>query len=311
MISPPRSRTACATNFQAFTLLEILVAMTVLAVIVVLMAQVFAGVSSNASMSSMRLQENSDVRNAMDRVAFDLEAMVRGGNTVPVFNSNANGGGDGNDAIAFLSNVRAMSGTTYSRLAEIGYFIAPASSDTTLLPAEAALLGTQPVLMRANTPVEWTTDLSPFSANQASTGTVTSTVKNYQVLNPDIFRIEVYFQLVDGTLVSIPKSVPTANGTATVPDWSIVQSIHIAFAVLDQKTRTKMSAAQLQFLCGDPVARIPSFLKDYVASSYTAASSTTPVTIWMSQITTTPLPSQITPPVVAALHFYERSYDLH
>ena len=226
--SPPSlPRSNCALRAAAFTLVELLVAVTVLALIVVLFAQVIAGTSASIQGSSNGMSLDQAGAIALDKIGNTLRSMVTTGSGTLVVIKNAGGTtGNASDGLAMIANqrVRNRSGGTYPninvtastniRMGAFGYCVvntitsnsasAPVlnwgdgtiyfppptgtASSTSDVPGDPSL-----ALQNAATDV----------ANEIAGSTSAATpMLQFSPLNPSILRFEVCCLLSDGTIAS-------------------------------------------------------------------------------------------------------------
>lgn len=209
-------RDACSVE-GGFTLIEILVASAVLALLVALLASTFSHFAEVTSTSGKRLETSNQIRTIFDRMAFDLRSSIRNAGLSISFlkNKQATGGtATVNDAICFLVDARTTS--PQSRFARVGYEV----SDETFSPE-----GTPPTsLMRCVEPFYWTDN----AANTALTSNA-----DRQIFGRGVFRFELSFIRTDGGIVADPP----ANS-------SEISAVVCTTASLDESTFAKLTTGQ-------------------------------------------------------------------
>lgn len=207
----------------AFTLIEILVASAVLALLVALLATSFSRFVGVTSTSGKRLGVSNQTRSVFDRMAFDLKSSIRNSGMEITFlkNKQATGGtGTLNDSMTFLVNARTPSAS--SRFARVGYEVDDEAS---------SLNGTSPTsLMRCVEPFLWTDSIaSPSPTSNAEK----------QVFGRGVFRFELSFLKTDGTIVSDP---PVKQSDISAVICSTASLDESSFAKLSFSERTLLAS---------------------------------------------------------------------
>ena len=198
---------------SAFSLIEMLVAMAVLSLLVVLLAQVISMSSDSITLNSRRMDSVNGARFVLDQIGEDLTARVRRSDVSHDFKKSAN-----NDEIAFYSEVPAHGGER--KIAVVRYLV---KEDAT---------SKLPYLHRAAVGTTWTQDYPlAFLPNALPS------VKNsdFDILNESVLRFEFCYLKNDGLLSNIAKD-----------DLSDVTGIVVGVALLDKASRTLLSDAQIK-----------------------------------------------------------------
>lgn len=205
---------------RGFSIVEILVACGVLAILVTILASAFSGFASLASSSGGRLEVNNQVRAAFDRLAFDLGSRIWNDDVQLDFRKNATisgGGVSNNDSLVLL--VDARSTEVASRFARIGYEIGRETDAASGIAGDG--------LLRRVEPFWWSDDLLNASLTSAAVR---------QLLGGGIFRMEISFLKRDGTVVASP------------PPQDDISAVIVSTAALDERTLSKLSVDQLSSL---------------------------------------------------------------
>lgn len=220
-VSPPRRLRA------GFTLVELLVAMAVLALILVLVGQIISHTSSTIGSSTRNISVDQMAGTVLDRIGAELSAMVTKGPATLIAIKNTSG----SDGLAFVSNGRGEDlgyATNSIRLSVWGCGVAPQSdyvasgSTSTALPmvclGSGALLfnGTNGSWEQATTNMLISNTVLQAAANDVSnwmsaTAPVTTAGAGLgapEPLNLGTFRLEVCFLRSDGQLIN-------GSGTST------------------------------------------------------------------------------------------------
>jgi hypothetical protein len=246
----------------AFTLAELLVTVSVLALLVLLFTQLLNSAATITTLGHKQMDADSQARQLLDRMAIDFAQMVKR-NDVDLFAKgtaapNSVGGAmAGNDRIAFYSTVPGYYPSTGSQspVSLVAYRINSLSGATAFNKMER--LGKGLVWNAVSTtdiPVVFlplTIGPSVTSVTGTWPAAVSSTVPHtaYEVIGPQVFRFEYCYLLTDGSRSILPGNI---SGMA-----AIVADI----AVIDPKSRVLVTDAQLARLNG--ADGLPPVLVDY------------------------------------------------
>ena len=273
---------------RGFTLVELLVAMAVLSLLVVMLAQVVVLTSHVISINARKLDAASQARLVFDRLAIDFGAMPTRPDLGMVFTKTA-----GNDSFQFYSEVDGYSGAR--QIAAVGYRIQQSTSGR-LYQLERGAVGT-----------DWgpAVTSNPFVQFLPSTqASATNSDPNYDVLASGVFRLEFGFLLTTGQFYSPPNSASPCvvycnnltgaafyNGS---PINSHVAAVVVALGVLDANNLKIISSSQL----GQLATALPD-----------NTSGDDPVIDW-SQAMAKPTfaPAGVPSPVIQNVRLYERTF---
>lgn len=224
-------------NGRGFTILEMLVAVAVLAVVVVIAFQVI-GMSWRMVMSdNKRIDALTQARQALDRFGLDWNARVTRDDVGVNFLSQA-----GNDQISFVSHMPAPSGDR--AMAVVDYQVNSADNGSDTFRLERGALG-----------FNWNGASPTFSFPMNTLPTLQSTDR--QSLSPGVFRLK-FALLTRESATSAPALV---NGSITT--LTNVAAVVVAVGVIDERSRKLLSADQLRQLATalpDPPASNPDAL---------------------------------------------------
>jgi prepilin-type N-terminal cleavage/methylation domain-containing protein len=257
--SPSRPSPLCSSRplrAAGFTLVELLVAMTVLVLIVVLFAQVIASTSASIVGSSNGMDMDQAASIALDRIGNTIRNMVTSGSgTLVVIKNLGNSGSTiASDGLVMLANQRVrnrptngLNGSTYYdvnvttptnvRMGAFGYLVMNtlvSGSSSTTAPmlnwgdgtiAYAMQSGTPPPspapiqYMQANPAQALLSAAMDISNQMASSALITPTMLQFSPVSPTILRFEVCCLLSDGTIAS---GIQGSNGKplALLNGWS-------------------------------------------------------------------------------------------
>jgi prepilin-type N-terminal cleavage/methylation domain-containing protein len=271
---------------RAFTLVELLAALAVFALIMVLFSQTTAFVALAVTGSENQVDATEADRSALDALEHDLaSAVTQQGLTVDLSQD-----GQNNAQLAFLTQCRGPSSTS--------------SSDFRLMAVAYLLRGNQ--LIRQVTPVLWSdTNLEGIVVGNASSSTYSPSTTS-SVLSNQMLRLEAVVQLDDSSIATYSSSAtwlsPVAGSTfaglvlSTAPVGASatprVRSLIVAVASVDQQ-----------------LMRLPAVSTIGSKLGSTSASFPTPLDYWDSQIAGGAL-AGFPKPAVAGLEFYQRVCQL-
>lgn len=323
---------------NAFTLVELLISMTILVVLIGLVAKLVSGTAAVIKASNSRIDTASLARIVLDRFDDDFSSVLLSNGTTALYYSETGNGG--NSAIAFVSGSRARGPTTSfppwttdTRGAFVGYRVRPVAQYVggsspsipslnrgdgrfTISTADIGNYATQNLwdafgTSNARLPNDLT--LIPPANDQR--------VLNWQIIANTIFRMHISFVLNDGRIVQTPPGyrnfysnggmgssgcIPIAFSRETSNDLNktYVKGIIVGLAVLDEKTRNLAYKTDNMFwtTVGTKISR-------------PTGDGETPVQVWSAKLATlisnNPTdPTYLFPPIRQNLRFYERFYNV-
>jgi prepilin-type N-terminal cleavage/methylation domain-containing protein len=240
-----RSARRCAA---AFTLVEMLVAVTVLAVIVVLVAQLTSGAAQTVGISTRHMDSDSQARAALGRLGLELAKMLKRSDVDYACFKQPGLEQKGNDQLAFYSETS-------------GYFPGTAVATSTMrspLSLIAYNIGRDPYslamgLRRVGKGLAWEPDVTdgwpamaylPVKIRDRWPDILTAD-SNYQTVGEQVFRIEYTYLLKPNAATSTParfSNTPWDTTAASPAHTSVdgfrdVLAIVVAVAVLDSSSR--------------------------------------------------------------------------
>jgi prepilin-type N-terminal cleavage/methylation domain-containing protein len=271
---------------QGFTLVELMAATAVFALILILFSQTTGFVALAVVGSQNQMDATGADQTALDALANDLaSAVTQHGMTVYLSQDSQN-----NAQIAFLTQCRGPSGTS--------------SSDFRLMAVAYLLRGNQ--LIRQVTPVLWSdTNLQGIAVGTGSSSTYSSST-SFSVLSNQILRMDVVVQLDDSSIASYSSNATWLNplagssfsglvlstspvGASSTPR---VRSLIVAVAAVDERMMQLPGVSTMGSKLGSPPVAFP-----------------TPLDYWDSQIAEGAF-AGFPKPAVAGLEFYQRVCQL-
>ncbi len=205
--TPPTAR------HSAFTLIEMLVATSVLALIALFITQIISMSSNSIAANSKKLDAVADGRFALDRIGSDLAARLKRTDVPTRFQKESF-----NDKIAFYAEVPGYSGTRDSSLVE---YRVPTTGSTKYQ------------LERGVSAIGWTGN--PEIAFQASTLPQLADA-DFDLISSGILRLEFCFMMDSGRIET------------SFTDWKSVKAIIVAVAALDPASRKMLSDTDLEVI---------------------------------------------------------------
>ena len=318
---------------RAFTLIEVLVSMTVLVLLIGVIAQMTGGVASIVGRGGARIDTDAQARALLDRMAIDIGTMVKRPDVDyylkgrPTTLTQGSAGQAVNDQIAFYSEVPGYfaPGTTTateSSVSLVAYRVNSttmhlerlckgmswngASTGNTMGFLPVPLASPLPLPYPSPTPTSFPAPLFPEAADPSATD------PDYEELSPQIFRFEYYYVLkgqVSGspavispsTLSIVPWYTAAPVSHTSVNGMQDVAAIGVLIAVIDPKSRALVSSTQLTTLAGQMEdAPDPTTATTFKSPGDIEAS-------WLNAVNNSTLPKRAT----AAIRIYTRCFYLN
>lgn len=248
-------------RLRAFTLIEILVGVAILAVLGLLIVQIIAATSSASRMSNAGIDAAAQARLAFDRMGIDLAAMVRRPDID--FQSTSSFGAAPPYGLLFVSGVvsAGLSGTNNRGYSLVGYQV-NGTADT---PTPCLLRGAVPISWQGTNAVSLTgyqTNGLPVSL--ANIG-VSLNPGDFDVLAPSVIRVVVGYQLYpsgdsvslsDGSslqalgqvVYSPPVRLDSDENISSAVDLSRVSSLVIGVVAIDPDAVKRLKASEVSAL---------------------------------------------------------------
>ncbi len=238
---------------HGFTLVEMLVAIAILALVVVLVSNMLDSVTKVTTVSTKRMESDAQERQLLDRMAVDFAQMVKR-KDVSYYVKTAGTPQAGNDLIAFFSTIpgyypspsfqspislvayRVNSGKRMERLGNglvwNGVSVSPTLAPVAFLPLTIA--------------ATWPT------AVNGSEDPNDPVVKNFEALGSQVFRFEYYYLLKPDPATGVARGFSNGALWATTDTFNVgdVAAIVVAIAVLDSASRSLLTNPQLATLTG-------------------------------------------------------------
>jgi prepilin-type N-terminal cleavage/methylation domain-containing protein len=282
----PRSR-------AGFTLAEMLVAVTVLALLAAFMGQLLNSSSALVSYNDKHMDADAQARGTLDRIAVDLGQMVKRADASYYLKDGISTLQTGNDQLAFFSQVLGYLNSSPAPVPS-----SPSPISLVAYRVNSATMGMERMgkgliwngASGANTPIVF---LPQTIASVWPAATNMTADSNYESIAPGVFRFEYYYllkgQILNGTSEpAILSATPwdTRMNHSAVNGLSDVAAIGVAVAVVDPASRNLVNNAQLTTLAGQ--------MNDFAATiSGNPAVPGQLETQWTSAITASSLPKVV------------------
>jgi prepilin-type N-terminal cleavage/methylation domain-containing protein len=248
-MNPPFPSRSTSAARNGFTMIEILVAITVLAILMAFIAQLLNNASILTAKGMKRMDADTQARMALDRMALDLSKMILRKDLDYLFDKK-----NGNDQMAFFSESTGyfpsgVTGTTpKSNVSLVGYRIKDnklerLSKGLIWNGVTSATSGASGLGAGDNPLVFLPRTISLTWPNVAGTGGDA----DYQVIADQVFRMEFCFVVKNDTTDPVLSSDPflSPNTATNLNGLSDVVAVVVSIAVLDTKSRLIISTTQL------------------------------------------------------------------
>jgi prepilin-type N-terminal cleavage/methylation domain-containing protein len=247
---------------RAFTLVEVLVAMTVLVLMAVLILQLTDATNRSSQTSARSVDASLQARIALDRIGADLASLMQRPDVVLSASNSGN-----TNSLLFLSSVQSASesgwpATVNRGVSALAYQVAASTYNQNRL-----------CLQRGTLPFQWTDSgyagLGASGYPTALQASQTPTSAEYDILSPGVIAMTVGFQLYpdnlpatlsDGTaiansrgqIVYTPPMTPTGvtlpAGANPYPDMTRVSAIVVAVVAIDLTNLQLLNTTQVAAL---------------------------------------------------------------
>jgi type II secretion system protein J len=278
---------------HGFTLVELLLAMAVLALLILFVTSLINSAATITTLDSKRMDADSQARQLLDRMAIDFTQMVKRSDVDYYLKSSANPQTAGNDQLAFYSTVAGYCPATST------------SAQRSPISLVSYRINSQNKLERMGKGLVWngsTTDTPMvFWATIAATwptATTTASDPDYEEIGPQVFRFEYYYLLRNGTVSDTPWD--TSAGHTSVTGMQDVAAIVADIAMIDPKSKVLLSDPQIATFTASSQAN---FLANYA----TGVAPGQLLAQWQNKLDgITSLPR----PAVSGIRLYERYFYL-
>jgi hypothetical protein len=272
-----------------------LVAISVLALLVLLVTQLINHAASITTPGARRMDADSQARALFDRMALDLAQIVKRSD-VSYYLKTEGTPMAGNDLAGFYSAIEGYYPTTPSPISVVAYRI---NSDSTNSVAYNRLERMGKGLnwngtSTTSTPVVFLPltihETWPSVASSSAYDDSDPAKRTYEIIGPQVFRFEYYYlEKATGNLVVHPAAWTSLSAVAIREATAIV----VAIAVIDPKSKVLLSGSQIATLA----ASLPDYASEWGPGELLAR--------WQSTLDALP---NMPRPAVSSIRFYERYF---
>lgn len=313
-------------RMKGFTLVELMVTMTILSIIGLLIAQITSAATRTVRISRQAVDAASQARTAFDRIALDFRSMLQRSEADCFFRdplAASNSGYDADNLMLFLSSVTSSGPTTGGNrgLSMVAYRTGPHADSRNL-----------PCLSRACLPIGWerptawgTGTFIGFQSNGLPVRLSTSSpgfpaellpsADQFDILAQGVVQMVVSYQLTaDNRAVTLKNGTVPANGKA---QGQLVQSppIREAGGSPGYIDLNRVSNLVIGVVCLDlaSLETAEPAAVQALADSFTvpAEENVAPVEHWMTQTKNlTDLPATVPGALKQGIRLFERSFSV-
>jgi len=268
MITKPLPPIATRRPNDAFTLIELLISITVVAVVILMVGQLMSNATAVTRTGNKHIDTDTQARTVLDRMALDFAKLLKRTDVdyylkgIASYKGHGQGHGWGagkvkkdqlgSDQIAFFTQVPGYSPGSQSSLSLVAYRVNNDSNSATYLQLERMAKGllwngvsnpTNPnipiVFLPLTIAATWPAATNDFAQGQGPPSA--SQDSAYETIGPQVFRFEYFYLLKNGRMSAVPWN--TDAGHTTINGLTDVQAIGVTIAVIDPAGRTIINAA--------------------------------------------------------------------
>jgi hypothetical protein len=240
---------------QAFTIVELIVAFAVLTLVIIFVTRLFNTATAITTIGNKRMDADAQARQLLDRMAIDFWQMVKRSDIDYYLKSPANAQ-TGNDQIAFFTQVTGYYPSTGSQspISLVSYRVNSINTAAAFNKLERMGKG---LLWNGVSPSNVPIVFLPLTINTNWPSATNAVAEpDYEVLGPQVFRLEYFYLLKNGNVSDTPWE--TSAGHTSVSGMQDVAAIAASIAVIDPKSKILLSDAQISTLAGEMNDFVPS-----------------------------------------------------
>ena len=292
-------------SLHAFTLVEMLVSIAVLAILVLLVARLVSSAATITTLGNKRMDTDAQARQLLDRVAVDFDQMLKRSD-ISYYVKTGNGAQPGNDQIAFFSSIPGYYPQTgyKSDIALTAYRVNAVVTSPPYnrmermgkgLHLNAGYANATPLLFLDSANSTTIFNIWPTATN------ATSIDLDYEVIGPQVFRFEYYYLLTPTGPSGLSGLSPGPWANASLPVIKDVAAIVVDIAAIDPKSKVLLTDAQITTL----VTRLPDFNAGIMPGPGQLLAT------WQDRLNTDPQITAMPRPAIQGVRLYERYFYLN
>ena len=306
----------------AFTLLELLVAMAVLALLMLAIAHLFTSATFITTTGNKHMDADAQARGILDRMGFDFSKMVKRSDVDYYIKQPGNTAAQkGNDQIAFFSEVNGYSSGTPSPVSLVAYRINTDSTSQAydkmerlgkgLLwngdPSTSTPMVFLPIPIASPLPSPLPTPMPNPAPTPAwpQAASSTDSDSDYELVGPQVFRLEYFYVLKgqEGSIINAsilsdtPWDTRAPLNHTSVNGLQDVAAVVVTIAILDPKSRVIVPDSQLITLA----ERMKDFDPDTMPNPGDLAAQ------WQTAANASTLPRSVS----SSIRIYQRTFYLN
>ncbi len=273
-----------------FTLVELLVSMGILAVLVLLISQMFSSATIVTTTGNKQMDAEEQARAIFDRMQIDFTQMLKRPD-LDYYLKQPTTLQAGNDQLAFFSSVTGYSAGTPGPVSLVSYRI---NSDATAAGYGKLERMAKGLLWNGTSTADIPVVFLPLLIKDTWPAAASTSVADadFDVAAPLVFRFEYWYLLKDGTVSITPWNVPA--GSTAINGFQDVAALGVAIAVIDPKSKVLIDDTKLATLAGN--------LNDFQAGDTPGALEKR----WQDAVNASTLPR----PALSSIRIYGRYFYL-
>jgi len=269
-------------RLAGFTLIEIMVAVAVLVILILFVAQLTNSVTAITRVGTKHMDADTQARTVLDRLGFDIGRMIRrndldyyikgpasytGHGNGHGWGKKLTGGQQGSDQCAFFASVPGYypQSSGQGPISLVAYRVNQNSASATApyLQLERLAKGLlwngvsnltnpnaiYPVVFLPNT-ISGVSDWSA-AVNNDNSGQSVDPENGYETVGSQVFRFEYWYLLKSGILTDVPWDQAATPAHTWLNGWTDVQAIGVAIAVIDPGARALIPSSTLLDIASD------------------------------------------------------------
>jgi len=269
-------------RLAGFTLIEIMVAVAVLVILILFVAQLTNSATAITRVGTKHMDADTQARTVLDRLGFDIGRMIRRNDLdyyikgAAAYTGHGNGHGwgkkltggqQGSDQCAFFASVPGYypQSSGQGPISLVAYRVNQNSASATApyLQLERLAKGllwngvsnltnpnaVYPVVFLPNT-ISGVSDWSA-AVNNDNSGQSVDPENGYETVGSQVFRFEYWYLLKSGILTDVPWDQAATPAHTWLNGWTDVQAIGVAIAVIDPGARALIPSSTLLDIASD------------------------------------------------------------